>query len=335
MPNPLAAGDSIAPAPTGQGRKTQRRGGRRLGAKRPERAGPGAKGPGPALLFGAPGAAHRAAPGLPNAAAPGDRPVLSSPPGNRRRAAGAALPRGRGRPPGSRRGGGGVWRQGAHRAPCLPNERAAARPKARAAALSGRFAPPPPPPGTLGSFPPFRTKRLFFRPFSYKQNQRAAPDERPAGIIRWKPGKVIQLVFPRFFQKRQGGGAERRQWRKKRGGSPVSKGVEGSRLGGDAQRPLGTAGAERRQWRKKRGGSPVSKGVEGSRLGGDAQRPLGTAGAERRQWRKKRGGSPVSKGVEGSRLGGDAQRPLRTARGRSPQRGPGQRPGARSRILTH
>ena len=79
--------------------------------------------------------------------------------------------------------------------------------------------------------------------------------------------------------------------------------------------PAEGGGAERRQWRKKRGGSPVSKGVEGSRLGGDAQRPLGTAGAERRQWRKKRGESPVSKGVEGSRLGGDAQRPLRTARG--------------------
>ena len=66
----------------------------------------------------------------------------------------------------------------------------------------------------------------------------------------------------------RGGGAERRQWRKKRGGSPVSKGVEGSRLGGHAQRPLRTAGAERRQWRIQRGGSPVSKGVEGSRLGG-------------------------------------------------------------------
>ena len=126
----------------------------------------------------------------------------------------------------------------------------------------------------------------------------------------------------------EGGGAERRQWRKKRGGSPVSKGVEGSRLGGNAQRPLRTAGAERRQWRKKRGGSPVSKGVEGSRLGGDAQRPLGTAGAERRQWRKKRGGSPVSKGVEGSRFSGDAQRPLRTARGAAPPTGSrGRAPG--------
>ena len=161
MPNPLAAGDSIAPAPAGQGRKTQRRGGRRLGAKRPERAGPGAKGPGPALLFGA----------------PGDRPVLSSPPGNRRRAAGAALPRGRGRPPGSRRGGGGVWRQGAHRAPCLPNERAAAR----AAALSGRFAPspPPPPPGTLGSFRPFGQSACFPAPFPINKTSGPLPMSGP------------------------------------------------------------------------------------------------------------------------------------------------------------
>ena len=91
------------------------------------------------------------------------------------------------------------------------------------------------------------------------------------------PKKISSQFSPAFLKAGRGGGAERRQWRKKRGGSPVSKGVEGSRLGGDAQRPLRTAGAERRQWRKKRGGSPVSKGVEGSRLGGDAQRPLGTA----------------------------------------------------------
>ena len=80
-------------------------------------------------------------------------------------------------------------------------------------------------------------------------------------------------------------------------------------------------GAERRQWRIQRGGSPVRKEVEGSRLGGHAQRPLRTAGAERRQWRKKRGGSPVRKGVEGSRFSGDAQRPLRTARGAAPPTG--------------
>ena len=92
-----------------------------------------------------------------------------------------------------------------------------------------------------------------------------------------KPKKLSSQFSPAFLKAGRGGGAERRQWRKKRGGSPVSKGVEGSRLGGDAQRPLRTAGAERRQWRKKRGGSPVSKGVEGCRLGGDAQRPLRTA----------------------------------------------------------
>ena len=124
-------------------------------------------------------------------------------------------------------------------------------------------------------------------PGPVKPNEPAAPDERRASTFRRKPKEDFQPVFPRFFQKRQGGGAERRQWRKKRGGSPVSKGVEGSRLGGDAQRPLRTAGAERRQWRKKRGGSPVSKGVEGCRLGGDAQRPLRTArGAEPPKSRK-------------------------------------------------
>ena len=199
----------------------------------------------------------------------------------------------------------------------------------------GPWAPGPPnaaaPPGRCGFLP---AKRSIRHPFptsaSYKQNEPAAPHERRAGIFRRKTEEVFQLVFPRFFQKRKGGGAERRQWRKKRGGSPVSKGVEGSRFSGDAQRPLRTAGAERRQWRKKRGGSPVSKGVEGCRLGGDAQRPLRTAGAERRQWRKKRGGSPVSKGVEGSRFSGDAQRPLRTVWGQSPQRGPGAEPLAGS-----
>ena len=100
--------------------------------------------------------------------------------------------------------------------------------------------------------------------------------------LGWTKGRVFSLPFWRWWKtQRRGGGAERRQWRMQRGGSPVSKGVEGCRLGGDAQRPLRTAGAERRQWRIQRGGSPVSKGVEGSRLGGNAQRPLRTArGAE-------------------------------------------------------
>ena len=60
----------------------------------------------------------------------------------------------------------------------------------------------------------------------------------------------------------EGGGAERRQWRKKRGGSPVSKGVAGSRLGGDAQRPLRTAkGAGSPPSDRPPGGSGPTKGM--------------------------------------------------------------------------
>ena len=100
---------------------------------------------------------------------------------------------------------------------------------------------PAAPPGPLVVFRPFGQGACSFAPISCKQNKPAAPDERRASIFRWKSEEVFQLVFPRFFQKRQGGRAERRQWRKKRGGSPVSKGVEGSRFSGDAQRPLRTA----------------------------------------------------------------------------------------------
>ena len=88
---------------------------------------------------------------------------------------------------------------------------------------------------------PYDPSANLFRTKTSPQNERAAPDERPAGIFYWKSAEVFQLVFPRFFQKRQWGRAERRQWRKKQGGSPVSKGVEGSRFSGDAQRPLRTA----------------------------------------------------------------------------------------------
>ena len=62
------------------------------------------------------------------------------------------------------------------------------------------------PPGPLGSstgqtiHPP-----TFPTSTSYKQNEPAAPDERRASIIRCKPRKVFQQVFPRFFQKRAGG----------------------------------------------------------------------------------------------------------------------------------
>ena len=62
------------------------------------------------------------------------------------------------------------------------------------------------PPGPLGSstgqtiHPP-----TFPTSTSYKQNEPAAPDERRASIIRCKPRKVFQQVFPRFFQKRARG----------------------------------------------------------------------------------------------------------------------------------
>ena len=192
----------------GRGAKPSAGGGRRLGAKRPERAGPGAKGPGPALLFGGPGAAHRAAPGLPNAAAPGDRPVLSSPPGNRRRAAGGALAWGSRLPLGCAGGAAAFGGRGPTGPPACQTKERRPGPKAWAAALSGRFAPSPPP-RERWNFSALSDKTPVFPPLFYEQNQRAAPDERPAGIIRWKPGKVIQLVFPRFFQKRAKGlGAE-------------------------------------------------------------------------------------------------------------------------------
>ena len=79
----------------------------------------------------------------------------------------------------------------------------------------------------------------------------AQPAGEPGQDGRWgpeegaqKPGDEIRAVFLRGTRGSRpwpGGGAERRQWRKKRGGSPVSKGVEGSRFSGDAQRPLRTA----------------------------------------------------------------------------------------------
>ena len=167
------------------------------------------------------------------------------PPGNRRWADGGMLTRGRREALGCAGGAAAFGGRGPTGPPaCQTKER---RPGQRPGPplFQGASRPRRPPRGNAGIFSALSDKTPVFPPLFYEQNQRAAPDERPAGIIRWKPGKVIQLVFPRFFQKRQGGGAERRQWRKKRGGSPVSKGVEGSRLGGDAQRPLRTArGAE-------------------------------------------------------------------------------------------
>ena len=146
-------------------------------------------------------------------------------------------------------------------------------PKAPAPALCALCAPAAPP-GTL-RFSAVQT--IHPPPFpalpSRKPNEPASPDERRASIIRCKPRKVFQQVFPRFFQKRQGGGAERRQWRKKRGGSPVSKGVEGSRLGGDAQRPLRTA----------RGAAPPT-GSRGSAPAGTQPPYLPTQKREKIRW---------------------------------------------------
>ena len=111
--------------------------------------------------------------------------------------------------------------------------------------LCARCARPPPRPGRW-DFPP--AKRSIRHPFSpwLPANKTSGPlpmSGPPAYFVRNQ--KNLPANFPPLFQKRQGGRAERRQWRKKRGGSPVSKGVEGCRLGGDAQRPLRTArGAE-------------------------------------------------------------------------------------------
>ena len=142
-------------------------------------------------------------------------------------------------------------------------------PKAPAPALCALCAPAAPP-GT----PRFSAVQTIHPPPfpalpSRKPNEPAAPDERRASIIRCKPRKVFQQVFPRFFQKRKGGGAERRQWRKKRGGSPVSKGVEGSRLGGDAQRPLRTA---------RGAGSPPHAAPNGGRAAPRMKPPTGSRG---------------------------------------------------------
>ena len=167
----------------------------------------GPKAPGPLFCLAAPGR-----PTGPPRACQTPPPPVTAPSFLRLRATavgppGPRCPRVGGWRQGCAGGAAAFGRQGAHRAPCLPNERAAARAKGPGCRSFRALRALAAPPGNAGIFPPFRTKRLFFRSFSYKQNQRAAPDERPAGIIRWKPGKVIQLVFPRFFQKRQGGGA--------------------------------------------------------------------------------------------------------------------------------
>ena len=99
------------------------------------------------------------------------------------------------------------------------------------------------PPGNAGIF--LRPREPFANLFSpRKPTNKTSPPLPVSGGPAYavgKPKKDSSQFSPAFLKAGQGGGAERRQWRKKRGGSPVSKGVEGSRLGGDAQRPLRTA----------------------------------------------------------------------------------------------
>ena len=95
---------------------------------------------------------------------------------------------------------------------------------------------------------------------SFVWRPRGGPAGRPSACQTPPPPRVTQR-FPSPLGQRASAGI-----------TAVAHGKQESR-GGHAG-----GGAERRQWRKKRGGSPVSKGVEGSRFSGDAQRPLRTAG---------------------------------------------------------
>ena len=124
-------------------------------------------------------------------------------------------------------------------------------PKAPAPALCALCAPAAPP-GTL-RFSAVQT--IHPPPFpalpSRKPNEPAAPDERRASIIRCKPRKVFQQVFPRFFQKRAGGYGGRAAPRMKpptgsRGGAP--NGVQGQSPGGHAPPYLPTQKREKIRW---------------------------------------------------------------------------------------
>ena len=90
---------------------------------------------------------------------------------------------------------------------CAPRATAPCPSGACALGEAGAVGVPPPRP-ECWDIPP--SKRSIHRPFpapvSYSQNEPAAPDERRAGMIRQKTGKVFQPVFPRFFK--SGRGAE-------------------------------------------------------------------------------------------------------------------------------
>ena len=176
-----------------------------------------------------------------------------------------------GEAPGLRRGAAAFGGRGAAPGPPLglPNKRARPGPKAPASLFQGASRPAAAPPGTL-EFPP--ALRSIHHPFPprlpIKKPSPPLPMSGPPAYSAGNPEKFSSQFSPAFLKAGQGGGAERRQWRKKRGGSPVSKGVEGSRFGGDAQRPLRTA---------RGAGSPPHEppnGVQGrSPWRGPGQRP--------------------------------------------------------------
>ena len=240
------------------------RGGRRQDAKRPEKRGAGFASS-PRFLFGRPRGGPGAAPRPPNAAAPHEAaPAFPFPRATAVGPAEGALTRGLAGVVGLRRGAAAFCGPSGPAKPTQGRGPLAPAPCVVRAVRARR------PPGRW-NFPP--AKRSIHQPFpalpSRKPNEPAAPHERRASIIRCKPRKVFQQVFPRFFQKRQGGRAERRQWRKKRGGSPVSKGVEGSRFSGDAQRPLRTA---------RGAGSPPHGAPKGGRAAPRMKPPTGSRG---------------------------------------------------------
>ena len=164
----------------------------RRGREAPTPQGRGPLALAPAVVLRAMGPQNAAAPAWPG------QPfyALGQPPYGRRRRTGT----GEAGPVGWAPGGGGVLRaQGARKTKAWAGAKGP-RPCFVRAVRARR------PPGPLGS----STGQTIHPPTlsasaSYKQNEPAAPDERRASIIRCKPRKVFQPVFPRFFQKRARG----------------------------------------------------------------------------------------------------------------------------------
>ena len=149
-----------------------------------------------------------------------------------------------GEAPGSRRGRrrlAAVGRPQGRPSACQTKERG--RGQRPASLFQGASRPAAAPPPERWDFPP--PKRSIHHPFPPRlpanKTSGPLPMSGPPAYSAGNPEKFSSRFSPAFLKAGQGGGAERRQWRKKRGGSPVSKGVEGSRFSGDAQRPLGTA----------------------------------------------------------------------------------------------